>query len=265
MWRTFLLALLVLFLLPLATHGLWWQMQPHPRSYAYADWSSAGVLPAARSVPEAVVHVMAGRTGRWKGIFAHHMWIVVKPKGAADYARYDVVGWGRALRTDAFPPDGRWYGNDPTVLLTLRGVAAERAIPRIRQVVATYPHAQGGAYVVWPGPNSNTFVAAVAREVRELAPALLPTAIGKDFVAWSVYAGRTPSGTGLQLSFGGVLGVAVGWVEGLEINVLGLVAGVDIRRPALKLPGWGRLGWPLAFGSDAAALPSTGKVVTPPV
>jgi hypothetical protein len=27
--------------------------------------------------------------------------------------------------------------------------------------------------------------------------------------------------------------------------VLGLVAGFDLRRPALKLPGWGRIGAPI--------------------
>jgi hypothetical protein len=239
-----LTALLALFVVPVATHGLWWQTHPHAQSYAYADWSSARVLPVAHLVPEATVHVMAGRTGRWKGIFAHHTWIVVKPKGGAAYTRYDVVGWGRALRTDAYPADGRWYGNEPAVLLTLRGLVAERAIPQIRAAVAAYPHAQRGAYVVWPGPNSNTFVATVAREVPDLAPALLPTAIGKDFVTWPLYAGTTPSRTGLQLSIGGILGIAIGWIEGIEINVLGLVAGLDVRRPALKLPGWGRLGFP---------------------
>ena len=36
--------------------------------------------------------------------------------------------------------------------------------------------------------------------------------------------------------------MTVGWVEGVEINVLGLVAGIDFRRPALKLPGFGRIG-----------------------
>ncbi|MGE0767136.1 MAG: DUF3750 domain-containing protein [Hyphomicrobiaceae bacterium] len=243
MTKMLLAAFIALFLVPAATHGVWWQMQPHARSYAYADWSSAGVLPPARSTPEAVVHVMAGRTGRWKGIFAHHTWLVVKPKGARAYARYDVVGWGRALRTDAFPADGRWYGNEPTILLTLSGTDAERAIPRIRNAVAAYPYAQRGDYQVWPGPNSNTFVASVARAVPELAPALLPTAIGKDFAGWPAYAGTAPSHTGVQLSVGGVLGVTFGWVEGLEINLFGLVVGIDIRRPALKLPGWGRLGW----------------------
>ena len=32
--------------------------------------------------------------------------------------------------------------------------------------------------------------------------------------------------------------------EGVEINVLGLSFGIDVMRPALKLPGIGRLGMP---------------------
>jgi hypothetical protein len=28
----------------------------------------------------------------------------------------------------------------------------------------------------------------------------------------------------------------------VELNFLGLVAGLDFRRPAIKLPGWGRIG-----------------------
>ena len=52
----------------------------------------------------------------------------------------------------------------------------------------------------------------------------------------------TPSGTGAYASAGGYLGLTIGWVEGLEVNFLGAVVGLDIRRPALKLPGIGRLG-----------------------
>ena len=37
-------------------------------------------------------------------------------------------------------------------------------------------------------------------------------------------------------------GVLVGLEEGLEVNVLGLTFGVDFNRPALKLPGLGRVG-----------------------
>ena len=233
---------LVIVVTSLAAHAIWWQLQDHPRSWADADWSSAGILPPAAQAPEAVVHVMAGRTGRWKGVFAHHTWIVVKPERASRYTRFDVVGWGRPVRVDAYAPDGRWFGAKPQIVMTLRGEDAARAIPRIRAAIASYPHDTAGSYVIWPGPNSNTFIATIARAVPELAPALLPTAIGKDFAGWPVFAGRTPSSTGLQVSLGGVLGVSVGWIEGIELNVLGLVIGVDVRRPALKLPGWGRIG-----------------------
>ena len=51
------------------------------------------------------------------------------------------------------------------------------------------------------------------------------------------------SGTGFEVNLWGLLGFKIGWVEGLEVNVLGLVAGVDFRHPALKLPGYGRLGF----------------------
>ena len=48
--------------------------------------------------------------------------------------------------------------------------------------------------------------------------------------------------------------MAVGWVEGIEINFLGLVAGLDLRRPAIKLPGWGRIGMdPRVRGSRCPA------------
>jgi hypothetical protein len=47
---------------------------------------------------------------------------------------------------------------------------------------------------------------------------------------------QAPSGTGLQLSLLGVLGVLVAAEEGVEINVLGLSLGVDLASPALRLP-----------------------------
>ena len=56
------------------------------------------------------------------------------------------------------------------------------------------------------------------------------------------WIGMTPSGSGIEINLGGYVGLMVGWVEGIEVNILGAVAGVDFRRPALKLPGWGRLG-----------------------
>ena len=114
--------------------------------------------------------------GRWRGIFAHHSWIVVKEEGASRYTRYDKVGWGRPVRTDGWPPDGRWFGTRRSSSCAIEGEEAERLIPKIREAVTRYPYRGWGDYRAWPGPNSNTFVAYVMREVPELGAALPPTA-----------------------------------------------------------------------------------------
>lgn len=240
--KRLLLAFLLLFIVSLGSHAVWWWNQGWPDSWSDADWSSAALLPDAEDEPEAVVHVLGARVGNWRGIFAHHSWVVIKEADDASYTRYDVVGWGQPVRTNVREVDGKWYGNTPVVLTTLRGDAAERAIPQIRRAVAEYPYAGIGTYRAWPGPNSNTFVAHIVRGVPELAPALLPTALGKDYRAAGFFAGAAPSGMGWQVSWNGMAGITVGWVEGLEINILGAIIGIDIRRPALKLPGWGRIG-----------------------
>jgi hypothetical protein len=240
--RTFSLTFLAAFLTPLAVHAAWWLSTEQPVSWSQADWSSARVLPPPRAKPEALVHVYAARTGRWKGVFAHHSWIVVKEKGAGAYTRYDKVAWGQPVKTNNWPPDGRWYGHRPILVGAVEGPAAEALIPRIRAAVASYPYRRSGDYSVWPGPNSNSFVAYVLAAIPEAGITLPPTAVGKDWRVDSRILGLAPSGTGFQLSLGGVLGLTLGWVEGLEINVLGLVAGLDIRRPAIKLPGIGRIG-----------------------
>ena len=63
-----------------------------------------------------------------------------------------------------------------------------------------------------------------------------PNAIGKDFRD-GFYAGLTDSRTGVELSLFGVLGIKVGWVEGIELNLLGLVAGLDLRHPGGEAAG----------------------------
>src|SRR5690606_1440541 len=68
-------------------------------------------------------------------------------------------------------------GNAPELIADLRGPAAAAAIPKIEQAVAAYPYAD--SYRVWPGPNSNTFVAYLPRAAPEVAAALPPTAVGQ--------------------------------------------------------------------------------------
>lgn len=204
----------------------------------------SGQAPDPAAEREAVIQVYAARTVGWRGLFAVHTWISVKPRDADAYTRYEVIGWGvgggaPSVRINRSGADNYWFGDRPELLVDLRGETAEPLIPRVEAAVASYPYPT--SYRTWPGPNSNTFVAWVGRSVHELRLKLPPTAIGKDFLPGSV-ADTTPSGTGVQLSLFGLTGVAVGWEEGLELNVLTLNFGVEWKNPALKLPMVGRIG-----------------------
>ena len=242
--KTMLLAILALFLLPVVARAALFAMGDAPRSYRDADWSSTGTLPPASDDKDARILVMTGTAGAWKGVVAVHSWIVLKRENADAWTRYDVVGWGSPLRRNNWPIDGRWYGNVPVAIADLRGAEAERLIPKIEAAISDYRYRNTGDYQVWPGPNSNSFVAAVLRAVPELDVQLPANAVGRDYRD-GFYAGLTDSGTGLEVNLWGYAGFKLGWVEGVEFNLLGLVAGLDVRRPALKLPGYGRVGMPL--------------------
>jgi Protein of unknown function (DUF3750) len=213
--------------------------------WSEARWDSAGLAPDPAATPEPVVQVYAARTWGWKGIFAVHTWIVMKREGAARYDRYEVVGWGvrhgrPAVRNNMRAIDGYWAGNPPRIVVDRRGPEVGALIERIEAAIATYPYPD--QYRSWPGPNSNTFIAHIARSVPELGLELPPTAIGKDFLANGNLFAPTPSGTGYQMSLLGLLGLSLGRDEGLEVNLLGLTLGIDPLDVAIKLPGVGRIG-----------------------
>jgi hypothetical protein len=137
-------------------------------------------------------------------------------------------------------PDAQWFGAHPWLLRELRGTAAEAVIAVLPDAVAAYPYAD--RYAVWPGPNSNTFTAYVARHIPQLRLSLPSNAVGKDYVANGWALTRSPHGTGIQFSLSGVFGLLVGPQEGLEINVLALTIGLDPLGLAINLPGIGRIG-----------------------
>ncbi|MBX9932934.1 MAG: DUF3750 domain-containing protein [Methylobacterium sp.] len=242
MLRFIVLAFIGIYLVPIALSAALYLLRVDRIDWRIADKSSAGFLTAAADYPEAVVRVFSARTVSWRGIVASHSWIVVKPARAPAYRRFDYTAWGLPIWIDRFVPDGRWFGSVPEIVFAADGEEAERMIPLITSAVSRYRFAQAGDYTLWPGPNSNTFVAAVMSAVPGIQAPLPVTAIGKDFPADGRWVGLTPSGTGARITLGGYAGVTVAWVEGIEINILGAVAGIDLRRPGIKLPGLGRLG-----------------------
>jgi hypothetical protein len=236
-----MLAIFAVFLVPLLARAALYAAGNGPRSWRDADWSTTGLLPPATDDTPARVIVFTGAAGAWKGIFAVHSWVVFKLANASEWTRYDVVGWGNPVRTNGWPPDGRWFGNTPVAIADVSGPDAEKLIPRIEAAVDAYRFNRAGDYRIWPGPNSNSFTAAILRAVPELGVALPPNAVGRDFRD-RPYAGRTDSGTGVEFNLYGVVAVKLGWVEGIELDLLGLVAGLDLRQPGVKLPGYGRIG-----------------------
>ena len=157
--------LIVAFLVPAAVTSAWWALKDRPPSWRSADWTSAGILPDPAVNEEAAIYLLAARTGGLKGAFSVHSWIVFKKAGAANYERYDKVGWGMPVRRNGYAADGRWYSKVPQIIHAARGEEAERLIPRFEAAIASYPHTRNGDYRIWPGPNSNSFVAHVLREV----------------------------------------------------------------------------------------------------
>ena len=216
------------------------------RDWRTASRVSAHIAPSP-DTPEAIVHVYSARAFNWRGIFGVHTWIATKRSQDQHFVVHDAIGWRRFSNRPVVAsyidvPDRLWFGSRPELLVDLRGQAAEAAIVNIADAISEYSYPWG--YRLWPGPNSNTFTAFVGRRVPALRLHLPPTAIGKDFIENGDVLAHTPSGTGYQISLAGLLGFTAAWREGVELNLLGAVFGLDIRRPAIKLPGIGRVGFP---------------------
>lgn len=240
--RIVLLILLFGFILPLALNAIAYALSDRQEHWSRADRSPAGLAPDPSAHPGAIVQIYAAPAYRWRGIFSVHTWIAIKGEDERAYTRYDVMGWGRPLRVNGYAADARWFGQEPTIVHELTGEGAAEVVTDIREAVERYPYGDHGGYTLFPGPNSNSFVAWVAREVDGLDVRLPPNAIGKDFSEGWLSVLPTPSNTGWQVSFGGFAGAAFGWAEGIEIHFMGSTLGLDFTRPAVKIPFVGRFG-----------------------
>lgn len=173
----------------------------------------------------------------WYTRFAEHAWVEI-----ADAAGRERIEWNRGARavlhcdldaddlTGATGADERWE-EGVAVVARWTGERAAAIAARIREVADRFPDA--ASYSAWPGPNSNTFIAWLAREAG-FGVALPPNAVGKDYATW-LAAGLSTTGVGLRLDTA-VLGAQVGLVEGVELHLLGLTAGVGLWPPCVKLP-----------------------------
>jgi len=231
----------VVFILPTVATVAWWSLQDRPVTWREAQWGSADVLEPAKANGEAAVYIMAARTGGMKGAFSLHCWIVLKRPGAGEYERYDKVGWGSPIRKNAYPADAYWYSNAPEIVHELHGADAEAVLANIDKAIADYPYSKAGDYHIWPGPNSNSFVAHVVRSVPQMGARMPSNAVGRDYAPGAASFVWDSDNYGFKATLGGLLGISAEAASGLELQFLGLVAGLDFARPALLIPAYGRL------------------------
>ncbi len=157
---------------------------------AGGDWrtasrESAGIAPDPAQTREAVLQVYGAPTWGWRGWFAVHTWIAAKRTGATTYTVYELIGWRERrglplVRIEPDIPDRLWFGEKPRLLNSHRGGDTDRLIEAVDRAARRYPWPD--RYQSFPGPNSNTFIAWIAKEVPGLGLKLPFTAIGSGYV-----------------------------------------------------------------------------------
>ena len=175
MRKVMLLALIATLLMTACSNSNWRTASREP----------AGIAPDPSATSDAVIEFYAADAFSWRGWFAVHTWIAVKPQDAGEYTVYEVVGWRvnrglpalREYKTST--PDRYWYGAKPEKVLSITGEKAAELIPKISAAVNRYPWAD--EYTVFPGPNSNTFPAWVGLQVPELELDMPFNAIGSGY------------------------------------------------------------------------------------
>ncbi len=216
-----------------------------------ASFASTQQSPLPSEEKEAVVQVFNARLYGARGAYGVHTWLAAKPKNAEKYTRYEVIGWNLRrgkpvinISSDR-EPDAKWYGEPPTLIKDVRGEKAEVIIEKLKKFGGAYPYPK--AYTAWPGPNSNSYIAYLGRNIPELELVMSPLAIGKDYLysnnGEAKFFDKAVSGTGWQFSLNGLFSITLAKDEGLEINLFGVVSGVSPLRLSLKLPGIGELGF----------------------
>jgi len=157
--------------------ALSWAMTPKAAGPAEA--------PEPADHPGAVIQVYGADVWGVRGRFAIHSWIATKAEGADHYRKYQVIGW-RLRRDESVVsisrgnPAGDWFGSPPVLLHELRGAPATALVEAVHEAALAYPFAR--EYVMWPGPNSNSFTEWVAQRVPDLELQLPLKAIGRNWM-----------------------------------------------------------------------------------
>ena len=154
------------------------------KDWRTASRESAGIAPNPKATNEAVLQVYGAPAWGWRGWFAIHTWIAAKPTGELAYTIYEVIGWRQyrglsVIRIEKDLPDRYWFGAKPRLLVQHKGKGVDEMIVAVDRAARSYPWPN--SYKAFPGPNSNTFTAWIAREVPGLGLSLPFSAVGSRY------------------------------------------------------------------------------------
>ncbi len=154
------------------------------KDYRTASRESSGMAPDPVITREAVLQVYGASAWGWRGWFAIHTWIAAKHANEESYTVYEVIGWRMKrglplVRIEKDIPDRFWFGERPRLIKEFRGAETDKLITAVDQAANSYPWPT--TYTAYPGPNSNTFTAWIARQVPELGLDLPFSAIGSGY------------------------------------------------------------------------------------
>ncbi len=173
--------------------------------------------------------------------FATHTFLDYRADVGSPWRRVEVTSprsgvVDREIRSAVAYSGWRW-GERVRILSQSDGKGNPHFVRDIRDFVAVH---DDSVYRSYPGPNSNTFMEQLVREVDGVSALLDHNAIGKEV---GFYMGRTAGGTGVKIQTP-IAGLALGLKEGVEVSAIGLSGGISmwplsVRIPFLpKLPTW---------------------------
>lgn len=154
------------------------------KDWRTASRESAGIAPDPAVRREAVLQVYGASTWGWRGWFAIHTWFAAKSTNENGYTVYEVIGWRQrrglpVVRIEKDLPDRYWFGERPRLIKEYRGAGVDALIASVDKAAKSYPWPD--TYKAFPGPNSNTFTAWIAKEVPQLELELPYSAIGSGY------------------------------------------------------------------------------------
>ena len=168
----------------------------------------------------------------WYSRFASHSFVDYRETPSSPWRRLEIANKSSGIVHEEISSEEaeateRW-GN-PIHLVSQSKTDGVKVARQMETIAKTY---DDSLYRPWLGPNSNTLTQRIMREVEGVSGTLEHNGVGKDY---GFYFGPTSSGTGLEVH-ATYLGLGMGLKEGVEVNLMGLTAGVGIWQPSIKIP-----------------------------